>query len=225
MPYATVNGMEMYYEVHGEGPPVIFAHGVGGNHVSWYQQVPFFSRYYQTITIDQRGFGLSEDANGLGRGSFVQDLRALMDHLGIERTSLVAQSMGGSTCMGFTVKHPERVNALVMADTLVGVTLPPEIKARQQANADATRDLSQLERVVARSLPDRNPAMAELYLQVASFNKSNANRFAMTGSMQADPINMDQIVAAGKKVPMLFLVGQEDILQLPDVVKAASEMV
>ena len=225
MPYATVNGMEMYYEIHGEGPPVIFAHGVGGNHVSWYQQVPFFARYYQTITIDQRGFGLSEDANGLGRGSFVQDLGAFMDQLGIEKTSLVAQSMGGSTCMGFTVKYPERVNALVMADTLVGLTLPPEIRARQQANSEATRDLSQLERVVAKSLPDRDPAMAELYLQVASFNKSNANRFNMSGSMTADPINMDQVVGAGEKVPMLFLVGQEDILQLPEVVKAASEMV
>jgi pimeloyl-ACP methyl ester carboxylesterase len=225
MPYASVNGMELYYEVHGEGPPLIFAHGVGGNHASWYQQIPFFSRYYQTITIDQRGFGLTEDANGLGRGSFVQDLRALMDCLGIEKACLVAQSMGGQTCMGFTVQYPQRVSALVMADTLVGVTLPPEIRARQQANGEATRDLSQLERVVARTFPQRNPAMAELYLQVASFNKSNANRFNMAGSMQAEPITIEQVVAAGKQVPMLFLVGQEDVLQLPDVVKAASEMV
>jgi pimeloyl-ACP methyl ester carboxylesterase len=224
MPYASVNGIELYYESHGEGPPVVFAHGVGGNHVSWYQQVPFFSRYYQAVTVDQRGFGLTEDANGLGRGGFVEDLRGLIDHLGLSKVSLVAQSMGGSTCMGFTVKYPERVSALVMADTLVGITLPDEIRERQRANSEATRDLSQLERVVAKSLPVRDPAMAELYLQVASFNKSNANRFNMSGTPAA-PIMMEQVVAAAKQVPMLFLVGQEDILQPPDVVSAAAAIV
>jgi 3-oxoadipate enol-lactonase len=224
MPYPSINGIDLYYEVHGEGPPLVLAHGVGGNHASWYQQVPFFSRFYQTLTLDQRGFGLTEDRNGLGRGGFVEDLRALIDHLGLSKVSLVAQSMGGSTCMGFTVKYPERVSALVMADTLVGMTLPEELLARQQTNSQATRDLLQLERVVSRSLPERDPAKAELYLQVASFNKQNANRFN-TGGTPAEPITMEQVVAAAKTVPMLFLVGQEDILQPPDIVSAAAALV
>ncbi|MPZ49489.1 MAG: alpha/beta fold hydrolase [Dehalococcoidia bacterium] len=224
MPYASINGIELYYETQGEGPPIVFAHGVGGNHVSWYQQVPFFARQYQAVTVDQRGFGLTEDANGLGRGGFVEDLHGLIDHLGFSKVSLVVQSMGGATGMGFTVKYPERVNALVMADTLVGITLPEEIRARQQANSAATRDLSQLERVVARSLPSRDPAKAELYLQVASFNKSNANRFNMSGT-SADPITMDQVAAAARQVPMLFLVGQEDVLQPAEVVSAAAAIV
>jgi 3-oxoadipate enol-lactonase len=224
MSYASVNGIELYYEVHGESPPVVFAHGVGGNHVSWYQQVPFFSRYYQTITIDQRGFGLTEDVNGLGRGGFVEDMHAFIDHLGLSKVSLVAQSMGGSACMGFTVKYPERVSALVMADTLVGITLPDELREKQRRNSEATRDLSQIERVVSRSLPERNPALAELYLQVASFNKSNENRFNMAGTQPA-PITMDQVIAAAKQVPMLFLVGREDVLQPVEIVRAAAALV
>ena len=226
MALAPINGIDYYYEEHGDGPALVFAHGVGGNHASWFQQVPFFRRNYRTITLDQRGFGRSVDSNGLGRGNFVEDLRALLDHLEIEKACLVAQSMGGSTMMGFTVRYPKRVNALVMADTLVGITLPDEIRARAQQNAEATRHLSQLERVVAKDFPKRNPNMAELYLQVASFNANNDNRFdTPTGSVQAAPITMDMIVSAAATVPMLFLVGQKDVLQPPEIVRAASLLV
>jgi 3-oxoadipate enol-lactonase len=224
MPYAPANGIELYYEVHGDGPPLVFAHGAGGNHAVWYQQVPFFSKSYQVITFDHRGFGHSEDTNDLGRGSFVEDLRDLLVHLGINKVSLVAQSMGGGTCMGFTVRFPERTNALVMADTLAGITLPDDLRAHQQANAEATRNLSQIDRVVSKTLPQRDPAKAELYLQIASFNKQNANRFNMTGTQPA-PITMDQVMAAARTVPMLFLVGEEDILQPPEIVSAASRLV
>jgi 3-oxoadipate enol-lactonase len=224
MPFAPINGMDMYYEEHGDGPPLAFAHGVGGNHAGWYQQVPFFARSYRMITFDQRGFGYSDDTNDLGRANFVDDLRALLDFLGVGKVSLVAQSMGGSTCMGFTVRYPERTNALVMADTLVGITLPDQLRARQQENAEATRNLSQLERVVSKTLPLRDPAKAELYLQIASFNRNNANRLAGGGS-QPEPITMDQVSAAAMTVPMLFLVGEEDVLQPPDLVTAASRIV
>lgn len=224
MPYASINGIEFYYEVHGQGASVVFAHGAGGNHAIWYQQVPFFSRYYQVIMIDHRGFGHSEDLNNLGRSSFVGDLRALLDSLGIEKAGLVAQSMGGGTAMGFAVAHPERTRALVMADTLGGVQLPEPLASRQRANAEATRELPQLERVVSRSLPVRDPAKALLYLQVASFNKANDTRFAMPG-LPAAPITLEQVQDAARTVPMLFLVGQEDVLQPPDLVAEAARLV
>ena len=225
MSFASINGIELYYESHGEGPPVVFAHGVGGNHVAWYQQVPFFARSFQAITIDQRGFGRTDDVNDLGRGGFVDDLRALLDRLGIAKASLVAQSMGGGACMGFSVKYPERVSALVMADTLVGITMPEPIRTRQRERAETTRDLSQLERVVSKTLPLRDPALAELYLQIASFNPGNETRLTRTGGTTAEPITMEQVTTAASKVPMLFLVGAEDILQPPEIVTAASKLV
>jgi pimeloyl-ACP methyl ester carboxylesterase len=226
MPFTTVNGMDMYYETHGEGPALAFAHGVGGNHAVWYQQVPFFSKSYKVITMDQRGFGHSEDANGRGRGSFVDDLRELLDQLGVGKVSLVAQSMGGSTCMGFTVRYPERVSALVMGDTLTGITLPDELREKQRANGEATRDLSQLERVVSKTLPLRDPAKAELYLQIASFNKNNENRFNQpAGSVQAQPITMEGVIAAARTVPMLFLVGEDDVLSRAEFTRAAASIV
>lgn len=68
MPKAQVNGIELYYEVHGEGPPIVFAHGAGGNHLSWWQQVPFFTAQgYRCVTFDHRAFGQSLDgADGPG---------------------------------------------------------------------------------------------------------------------------------------------------------------
>jgi 3-oxoadipate enol-lactonase len=226
MPITDVNGIGFYYEEHGAGPPVVFAHGAGGNHAIWYQQVPFFSRTWRTVTFDHRGFGHSDDSNGQGRGSFVEDLRALLDHLGIEKTALVAQSMGGNTCMGFAVKYPQRVSALVMADTLAGITLDGDLGERQRRNAEATRDLPQLDRVVSKTLPLRDPVKAELYLQIASFNKDNATRLTPNpGALPPAPITLAQVTETAKSVPMLFLVGAEDVLQPPEIVRAASRLV
>jgi 3-oxoadipate enol-lactonase len=95
MPKIQVNGIDLYYEVHGDGPAIVFAHGAGGNHLSWWQQVPVFTRQYCCITFDHRGFGQSSDnPNGPGSQAFVEDLKQLLDHLKIERASPVAQSMG-----------------------------------------------------------------------------------------------------------------------------------
>jgi 3-oxoadipate enol-lactonase len=226
MPLAPINGIDFYYESHGEGPAVVFAHGAGGNHASWYQQVPFFSRTNRVITFDHRGFGQSADTNGLGRGSFVDDLRALLDYLGVEQAALVAQSMGGATALGFAVRYPQRVTALVMADTLGGVALPGELGDKQREVAAATRELSQLDRVVSKSLPVRDAVKAQLYLQIASFNPDNATRLTPApGAVPPTPVTVEQVKDTAKTVPMLFLVGAEDVLQPPDIVGAAASMV
>src|SRR5579862_3153716 len=116
MAWASVNGIELYYELHGEGETVVFAHGAGGNHLSWWQQVPFFQQRYTCVTFDHRGFGRSIDARPIEqRPRFDEDLAALIDHLELADARLVAQSMGGWTCLGYAVTHPERVRALVMA--------------------------------------------------------------------------------------------------------------
>ena len=117
MASAAVNGINLYYEEHGAGPAVVFAHGAGGNHLSWWQQVPVFSRKYRCVTFDHRGWGLSLDGHDAGPAAFVEDLRELLDHLGIERAALVAQSMGGLTCLSFAIAYPQRVWALVMGNT------------------------------------------------------------------------------------------------------------
>ena len=122
MPTAPINGIELFYEdsdaENADGKPVLFfLHGAAGNHMSWWQQVPTFRQSYRCIAIDHRGFGRSLDTTGEGTAKFIDDLEALVDHLGVPQLSLVAQSMGGRASLGYAVRHPERVKALVMADT------------------------------------------------------------------------------------------------------------
>jgi pimeloyl-ACP methyl ester carboxylesterase len=126
--------------------------------------------------------------------------------------------------MGFTARHPERVSALVMADTFGGMTLPEPYQSQQQARSEATRGLSQLDRVVSKSLPVRDPARAQLYLSIASFNSDGVSVTNRPGT-PAEPVSMDRVVAASKHVPMLFLVGEEDALVPPDIIRVASQTV
>jgi 3-oxoadipate enol-lactonase len=134
MPKAPVNGIELYYESHGQGPAIVFAHGAGGNHLSWWQQVPFFSWTHRCITFDHRGWGASvETPGGPGASAFVEDLKQLLDDLGVAKTFLVAQSMGGRTCLGFALAYPERTLGLVLGDTTGGVGDPEVLRARRQA--------------------------------------------------------------------------------------------
>ena len=114
MPKAPVNGIELYYESHGSGPAIVFAHGRGGNHISWWQQVARFSGEYRCITFDHRGWGQSIAEYGSPlRENFAADLVALLDYLGVEETFLVAQSMGGFCCLEFALAYPERTLGLV----------------------------------------------------------------------------------------------------------------
>ena len=221
MPVARVNDINLYYEVHGQGPSLVFAHGVGGNHASWYQQVPYFSRGYQVVTFDHRGFGNSRDIeNGPGRSAFVEDLRTLLDQLEIKRATLVAQSLGGWTCLGLALDYPERVSALVMADTLGGITTPGRLHDRLAEIRAATDSLPQLDRVLSPGFRERNPDRAALYSQIASFNASTRQNLAGRFTVEATPERL-----ASLTVPVLFVAGQEDVLVPPDVVKMASKLV
>src|SRR6516165_7780860 len=100
-------GAEIYYERTGSGPAIVFAHGLGGNHLSWWQQVPYFSSSYTCVTFAHRGFSPSRITSGtVDPALFEQDLLALVDHLKLDEVRLVAQSMGGWTCLNFTLSHP-----------------------------------------------------------------------------------------------------------------------
>ena len=106
MPRVPTNGIELDYQEYGEGEAIVFCHGAGGNLLSWWQQIRYFSKSYRCITFSHRGFGHSYDVpDGPGMKSFVEDLAALLDHLEVESAHLVSQSMGGRTALGFAVEH------------------------------------------------------------------------------------------------------------------------
>jgi 3-oxoadipate enol-lactonase len=215
MPYLDRGASRLYYETHGEGAPIVLLHGVGGNHASWFHQVVAWRGKAQIITFDARGFGNSTDAESLGRAAFADDLEALLDHLQLPRVALIAQSMGGGAAVPFTARSPERVRALVLADTLVGLTLPDELAARMQMIAARTVGLSQLERVLGPTFTRAQPAMSYLYTALASFNDTNVRTLRGDQPMTS----LQELDACG--VPVLFVAGNEDVLFPPQEIEAA----
>ncbi len=210
MPLANINGIQLYYEVHGAGPALVLAHGGGGSHLSWWQNVPVLAQQFRCITIDHRGFGASRDLNdGPGPTAFVEDLRLLLDHLGIKRAALAGQSMGGWTVLGFASAYPDRVSALILCDTTAGLD-DPEI-VREQAKL---RDLSKgglasiLTRAYAADFPTRDPLRCFLYQQISALNThvpANLLSVLLNTRHRVDPI-------VDWRIPTMLVVGAEDAL-------------
>ncbi|MCS7206362.1 MAG: alpha/beta hydrolase [Dehalococcoidia bacterium] len=223
MPTARINGIQLYYEVHGQGPAVVFAHGAGGNHLSWWQQVPVFSQRYTCITFDHRSYGQSvDDPAGVGMRGFVDDLRALLDHLGIRDVYLVAQSMGGFTCLGFAVRWPERVKALVLADTTGGIAdlqLLRQQRERRQA-PDYPKDL--LARVLSAGFRRRYPERAFLYAQVSALNPPRPENF-LEPLWNGEGPTAEEV--ARLRVPVLLIGGAEDPLTTPDIMRLVHKLI
>jgi 3-oxoadipate enol-lactonase len=210
MPTAQINGIESYYEVHGNGPAVVFAHGAGGNHLSWWQQVPVFARQYRCLTFDHRGFGQSCDVpDGPGSGAFVEDLRQLLDRLKLDRVSLVAQSMGGRTCLGLALAYPERVQALVMADTTGGFGDVRMAQLRAEGEA-ALAGPNPPPRTYARQFPQEQPAQAFLYEQIRGLNPPR--REVPVPGPSAEQVR-------GLRPPTLLIVGEHDVIAPPEIMK------
>ncbi len=208
----ATGGAEIYYQTHGEGPAVVLAHGIGGNHAIWFRQIDALARSNRVIVFDHRGFGLSRDHDGRGRDGFVDDLVALLDHLGEQKVALVGQSMGAGTCIGFAHRAPERVATLAICDSLHGIAESDGVKAILKAARARTAELDQISRVMG---TDAQQELAALYSQIASFNA--VDRRTLTGDFDARPA----VELGGKGFPVLFLAGVEDILFPIEAVRLA----
>lgn len=140
MPKAAVNGIELAYEVYGEGPPLVLAHGWAASKEMWAGQIGAFSEHYRVIVYDMRGHGESsaphEDDAGYTLEAFVADQWALLTHLGIERAHIGGLSMGGMIAMRFALTHPGRVRSLLLCDTSPGGGMMSGITRQWRANRE-----------------------------------------------------------------------------------------
>lgn len=118
MPTADLNGAKIFYQVHGQGFPLVFSHGLGGDHLMWMEQARAFKDRYQVVLWDCRGHGRSEvTEGGYAIDQFVEDLYSLLGHLGIERAHIAGLSMGGWISWSFALAHPEAAASLILSDS------------------------------------------------------------------------------------------------------------
>lgn len=114
MPTLTANGIEQYYELLGDGPPLVLVAGMGGTANYWADQVSCFERNRQVIVYDQRGTGRSTHAPVESIDQLAADLSALLDVLGFEQVDFVGHSTGGNIGQIMAIDQPHRIGKLVL---------------------------------------------------------------------------------------------------------------
>ena len=225
-----VTGASLQYEAFGDGPEtIVFVHGAGGNHLSWWNQIPAFSERYRCVTYSTRGWGGSVDRSGEGRRAFRRDLAELMDQLDIPRAALVGQSMGGFSVLPYAVRHPDRVTALLMSGTFLGIDdaklldgLLNSLRRALSPEAGNAR-LGGLTRMVGEAYQQHDPAGVFLYNQIRGLNPPLEAVGPMTFTVEDGAVAVEEL--AGVKIPVVFVSGSEDALVPPALVKYAAEMI
>ena len=119
MPHADVNGVRLFYELSGEGQPVVQIHGSGFGRGNFATLTPLLSQGFQVIDYDMRGFGDSDaPVQEYSMELWADDLAGLLDALEIERAHIHGTSMGGMVAIPFAAKYPDRTNGLVLSCSL-----------------------------------------------------------------------------------------------------------
>ncbi len=114
--HADVNGLRMYYEVHGDGEPLVLLHGSYMNiPLNWGTIIPLLADDRKVIVAEMQGHGRTRDTSReISYEGMADDVSGLLEHLGIDRADILGYSMGGGIAFQFAVRHPEQVRRLVV---------------------------------------------------------------------------------------------------------------
>lgn len=223
MPFAPANGINLYYQVHGEGPNLTLIEGAGYHSWMWYRQIDAFSQHFRTLIYDNRGVGQSDASLGpYTHAQNAADLVALLDLLGWERTHLLGVSMGGFIAQEFALAYPQRVDRLVLVATAFGgpnmAPLPPEavesLLPRPDLGPEQQIRTAMLIAFADPTWPERNPAeMDWIVAQRLAHLQSDEARMAQLMANVAFDVEdrLDEITA-----PTLIVIGAEDRVVPPE---------
>lgn len=220
--YAELPGAKIFYiDTGGSGVPVVFLHAATGSSRVWEYQIPAFTAAgYRVLAFDRRGWGRTVvDPTAPQTAAGADDLRGLLDHLGVERVHLVATAAGAFVVLDFALSFPERVRSLVIANTIGGVqdadflelgrrlrppqfdALPPEFRelgpAYRAANAEGTKRWMDLEKT-------SRPVVSGDAPRAAAQPMRNRLTFSLLESI---------------RVPALVLTGDADLYAPPPVMR------
>jgi 3-oxoadipate enol-lactonase len=132
MPLASVNNINLFYEIHGSGDPLVLINGLGYDLWMWHRMVPGLAEQFQVLTFDNRGAGQSDKPAGpYSAQMLADDLAGLLETLGIEQAAVMGHSMGGFVAQALALSRPELVSKLILSATNFGG--PNHIPVTQEA--------------------------------------------------------------------------------------------
>jgi pimeloyl-ACP methyl ester carboxylesterase len=218
MPVLQRGSFSTYYEVQGEGEPVVFVCGLGAELTVWRFQVAELSKHRQVICFDNRGAGRTsapDEPNSVAQ--MTEDLAALLEHLKVERASIVGWSMGGVIAQSYALKHPARVARLILmcsfaeTDGFVRAAISNWVNMRR-SNMSYEHVVRYLARIVYSPALANNAKAYEAFIQamVASpYRQTDHGFFRQADALIAyrRPANLGDI-----KTPVIVLAGEWDQL-------------
>lgn len=216
MPSASINGIDIAYTDEGSGTPIVFIHGYPLNRGMWEAQVRGLSAGNRVITIDLRGHGESQAPIWLASVDiYAADVKGLLDHLNIDRAVITGFSMGGYVAFAFLRNYPERVRALVLADTRPQPDAPEGKAARFQSALTAQEKgpgaiaEAMIGRLVSqKTLDERQPLVAGIKAMMETTTVQGIAGDLMSMAERPDSVPMLASIA----VPTLIVVGEADAL-------------
>lgn len=206
MSRARLNGIEIDYEVSGNGGPVLLSHGYSATRRMWDGQHRALEDRYQVISWSMRGHGQTEspaDPSKYSADLTVADMAALLRHLGVQRAVIGGLSLGGVASLGFYMEHPEMTRALVICDSGPGYR---NAEARAAWNQRAQERAAELEARGLDALSGRSREMREAmgeHRSAQGLAHAARGMLAQEGSRLIDGL-------PSVKVPTLIIVGDKD---------------
>lgn len=231
VPFTDAPGFRMHYELHGEGDPLLLVNGLGSDLTEWLYQIPAFSARFRVIAFDNRGAGKSGAPPGpYTTAQMADDAVALLDALRIPNAHLLGVSLGGMIAQQIAIRHPGKVNRLVLACTAPGggLSVRPSPEALSAFAPDPAADL---ETQVRRTIPwlytkeycRTKPGEVEAFVRRRLASPADA---AGTAAQLAAAVGHDAGGRLGTiSAPTLVITGAQDRLVPPENSRRIAERI
>lgn len=218
MPQAQVRDAQLYYELHGEGEPVVLIPGFGVGMWIWFKQETALAKNFRVITFDPRGIARSDGGSDFSSmGELALDVESLLRELGVERAHIVGASFGGFVAQEFALRCPEMTRTLSLCCTSFGGSghVPPS--AETLAALASTKGLNSAERVRENLLlafspgyvaSEREEIERVIQLREANYVPEQVYLYQLQAAMAFDASARVQEIEA----PTLVITGDEDII-------------
>ncbi|MFN2189989.1 MAG: alpha/beta fold hydrolase [Candidatus Promineifilaceae bacterium] len=227
MPVAASNGIELYYETHGSGEPLVLISGLGYDLWIWHQMVPGLAENFQVITFDNRGCGKSDKPPGAYSADMLaEDTAGLIRALGFEKAHVYGHSMGGLVAQALAINQPEIIDKLIVSSVSFGGPNEVPITAEAMAilsdpNLDPVERLRQgILVAMAPGYGERNPEFVQEWMNYRLQNpimpEQYQSQYAVGLALKMASVEDSfQLKLKNVQIPTLVLFGEYDSVVPP----------